>query len=461
MADGVSSERRGGPESPRKANDMDGDAGQRSRRGVLKHRRAVLAVVGVLLVLVGLLLVLRRGSVERRLKALRATGYPTSFAELAAYKQLPEGVENAAEVYLEAFANFAPPVDEADVPILGTAELPSRGAALPEPMAQAVSTYLARNAECLALLREASGVAQCRYHWDFQAYAAGLPALGDLKSCTRLLGLAAISYADKGEAAAALAYVEDGLQLSNSLADEPGLLSHLVRVACYGMTLGHLGQVLSVGGFTDEQLRDLGGRLAGIADTLDLTEVMVTERAFMIEWCKDPSLLTGLGGTGRLLKAPGIRRVGLHDCLDYMADCVEASKLPLRRRPARFTEIEKQVEELSFMHVMIEVVRPAMDRVVVLDLRFRAHLDLARAALAIERYRLARGTVPGELDELVPEYLQEVPLDPFDGQPIRYRRTESGYMLYTVLEDGQDNGGLGRGDVNRGEPHDWPFTVTR
>ena len=66
-----------------------------------------------------------------------------------------------------------------------------------------------------------------------------------------------------------------------------------------------------------------------------------------------------------------------------------------------------------------------MDRVAALDLRFRAHLDLARTALAIERYRLATGAVPSELDELVPEHLQEMPLDPFDGRPIRYRRTES------------------------------------
>ena len=411
--------------------------------------------------LVALLLLLRRGSVERRLKALRAAGYPTSFAELAEYTQLPEGVEDAAEVYLEAFALFSPPVDEANIPILGTAELPRGGAALPEPMAQAVSTYLARNVECLALLREAGGVAQCRYSWDFQAYAAGLPALRDVRSCAQLLGLAVISHADRGETAAASAYIEDGLRLGDSLAKEPRLLSHLVRVACYGIPLQHLGRVLSVGDFTDEQLRDLGERLAGIADTLDLTEVMVTKRVFMIEWCKDPSLLTGPGGTRRFLKVPGIWRVGLHDCLDYMADCIEASKLPVRRRLARLAEIEKQVEELSFMHVMFNVVRPAMDRVAALDLRFRAHLDLARTALAIERYRLATGAVPSELDELVPEHLQEMPLDPFDGRPIRYRRTESGYVLYTILDDGQDDGGVSRGEVKRGEPYDWPFIVTR
>ncbi|MHC4564077.1 MAG: hypothetical protein ACYS8X_15070, partial [Planctomycetota bacterium] len=110
-----------------------------------------MAVVAVLVVLVGVFLLARRGSVERRLKALRAAGYPTSFADLAEYNQLPEGAENAAGLYVDAFAIYSRPVDEANVPLLGTAELPPRGSPLPEPMAEAVSACLARNARCLAL----------------------------------------------------------------------------------------------------------------------------------------------------------------------------------------------------------------------------------------------------------------------------------------------------------------------
>ncbi len=268
-------------------------------------------------------------------------------------------------------------------------------------------------------------------------------------------------HAERGDTAAALAYIEDGLRLADSLRNEPGLINYLVRSVCRYQSLEGLERVLSATDLTDEQLRDLEETLARIATEADYTEVLVTERALMIEWCKDPSQLAELGGAGRLLKTPGIRTVGLHDCLDYMADCIEAAKLPAGQRLARFGEIEKGLEEKSFLHVLIGLLAPAMTHVTQLDLRRQAHLDLVRTALAIERYRLATGEVPEALAQLVPDYLDVVPIDPFDGEPIRYRRTEPGYVLYSIMEDGQDNGGRSRDDVKSDEPHDWPFVVTR
>ncbi len=35
-----------------------------------------------------------------------------------------------------------------------------------------------------------------------------------------------------------------------------------------------------------------------------------------------------------------------------------------------------------------------------------------------ERYRLATGDFPETLDQLVPDYLEELPPDPFDGEPL-------------------------------------------
>ncbi|MEN6578459.1 MAG: hypothetical protein ABFD90_19090 [Phycisphaerales bacterium] len=54
-----------------------------------------------------------------------------------------------------------------------------------------------------------------------------------------------------------------------------------------------------------------------------------------------------------------------------------------------------------------------------------------------------------------------MPVDPFDGRPIRYRHTQPGYLLYNVLEDGQDNGGRQREGINDADPRDWCFTVAR
>ncbi len=120
-----------------------------------------------------------------------------------------------------------------------------------------------------------------------------------------------------------------------------------------------------------------------------------------------------------------------------------------------------ELQQFSFLHAIAKNVLPTMTRVAELDVRVRAHLELAKAALAIERCRLATGQVPEKLEELVPQYLEQVPIDPFDGQPVRYRRTQPGYVLYRVDTDGQDNGGRERNEEDRDAPSDWCFIVTR
>ncbi len=61
--------------------------------------------------------------------------------------------------------------------------------------------------------------------------------------------------------------------------------------------------------------------------------------------------------------------------------------------------------------------------------------------LALENYRDSYGQYPKRLDELVPKQLKKVPLDPFNGKPLRYRLTDKGYLLYGVGSNGQDDGG--------------------
>jgi hypothetical protein len=63
------------------------------------------------------------------------------------------------------------------------------------------------------------------------------------------------------------------------------------------------------------------------------------------------------------------------------------------------------------------------------------------AAVAAERHRLRHGTWPDSLAALVPAFLAEVPADPFDGQPLRYRRLADGVVIYAVGPDGADDGG--------------------
>jgi hypothetical protein len=82
------------------------------------------------------------------------------------------------------------------------------------------------------------------------------------------------------------------------------------------------------------------------------------------------------------------------------------------------------------------------------SLRSAALLRCGIAGLAVERYRLANGRWPDALEQAVPKFLASVPLDPYDGKPLRFRRLEDGVVVYSVGPDGQDDGGK----LNRKNP---------
>ncbi|MBE0545612.1 MAG: hypothetical protein IH623_30140 [Verrucomicrobia bacterium] len=63
-------------------------------------------------------------------------------------------------------------------------------------------------------------------------------------------------------------------------------------------------------------------------------------------------------------------------------------------------------------------------------------------AIALKRHFLRHSEHPETLDALMPEFLSAVPIDYMDGQPMKYRRnTDGSFTLYSVGEDGVDDGG--------------------
>jgi MFS family permease len=64
--------------------------------------------------------------------------------------------------------------------------------------------------------------------------------------------------------------------------------------------------------------------------------------------------------------------------------------------------------------------------------------------LAIKAFKMEKGNLPKTLDDLIPEYLPEAPIDPFDGEYVRYLSDKR--IIYSVGKDLKDN--LGKeGDI--------------
>jgi hypothetical protein len=113
---------------------------------------------------------------------------------------------------------------------------------------------------------------------------------------------------------------------------------------------------------------------------------------------------------------------------------------------AAANSLEAEMSNLSPIHVLVKILVPSLSRAVVLHTRHAAQLDSAIVAVAAEKYRMVHGRFPGSLEELVPDDLPAVPIDPFAGKPLRLAKTQTGIVIYSVHENGIDDGG----DVSAG-----------
>jgi hypothetical protein len=132
--------------------------------------------------------------------------------------------------------------------------------------------------------------------------------------------------------------------------------------------------------------------------------------------------------------------------LRFANELVDAAKLPAEEAEERFKALLMKIHDEPYL---VRITGPSIIRIRDAERRTQANLRCAVAALAAERHRLAHNRWPDALDDLVKAgFLDVVPTDPYDGKPIRFKRTADGLILYSVNWDKIDNDGF----MNRDSP---------
>ena len=118
-------------------------------------------------------------------------------------------------------------------------------------------------------------------------------------------------------------------------------------------------------------------------------------------------------------------------------------------------DIDQQLEEIVKENVFLEILAPALGRIVLLSYRSQTDSFATLTILAILQYEKTHGTYPDSLETLVEAGLLEaVPMDPFSDEPLVYQRTEEGFTVYSVGQNFTDNGGV-PGTDRHGKPMVW------
>ena len=446
--------------------------------GKTSRLRNALVVMFALAVVYGAYRYTLHRMVEAKLDEIRKQGYPVTLAELDKWYPQPPPGENAADVYLAAFAKFNTWNTNGLIekryllPIIGNATLPDRTTPLPDDLERLASLYLADNAESLQLLHKGASLKQCRYPINLTGLDVSLPHLEEVRQGFRLVALDAVLQAEKGQRDEASDAVVDGACLAHSLDREPFLMSQLVRMAGQGIALIRLERVINRVPVTDN---DLSRHIAWVSEAEASDGVI---RGLVGELCLGNSLYAASGRRfsalvqggylwesfkwkKTLILAPSMalyRMTGFLD-IDYLnflsvlSDYINAWRQPLPARLGGEEVFINRIGDLPRWHLLSRTLLPTLGHALIRDTMHCAYLLSADATLSVERYRLANGRLPDLLGDLVPKFLDTVPSDPFTGQPLHYQKLATGYTVYSVGEDGKDDGGDEKKDIT--------FTVER
>lgn len=260
-----------------------------------------------------------------------------------------------------------------------------------------------------------------------------------------------LDLAQRGDADGALADCHAMLHCGTAIGDEPFLISMLVRVACQTASVSALERVLAQGSPSDQRLAAFQVRIEEAeAEPLFLYAVR-GERAgqvMMLENVRAGKVSAGaIGPRGTALDAlgvvPGIMTHQITGSLCYLNELVEIAKAPPETWAPPLAALEAKAPGLP---TLARLLAPAVTKPAAACIRNHAHLRCAATAIAVERFRLKVGRWPNSLDDLVRAcHLKAVPVDPFDGQPLRFKRLEDGLVVYSTGPDRtDDNGNLDR-----------------
>jgi len=285
----------------------------------------------------------------------------------------------------------------------------------------------------------------------------------DSREVVRLLNCDAHLRSQRGDHDGAAESCQAILNTGRSLKDQPFLISQLVRIAIQHIGVSALERTLGQGEVSDANLAKLQELLAKEAADDAFHHAMRGERAGghqVYQLLREGKVTISeiFGGTRmkgtppgpgeRLLDVfPGIVLGAYPDYLRSMNEQVRASKLKDVERSEAMKKIDDKLRKNRTL--LSSMIMPATGKVGDATQRSQALLRCSMAGLAVERYRLKNKHWPATLGDVVKAgLLKEIPPDPYAGQPLRFAKTPTGVVVYSVGPDKIDNAGT----LNRKNP---------
>lgn len=316
--------------------------------------------------------------------------------------------------------------------------------------------WVKRNEPVLALLREAAKRPECRFPvfsrtGELQMlFAALMPQLASMRELARFCLIRGHEFEGAGRTRQALECYLLAIRLGRKMIGDGFLITDLVGIAVEAIGLKATAECLDR---TDAD----AATLAWLAKSLDEVAArplswrgaMEGERAGVRQAV--PFLPQMMGPrAGGLLRSRLCRIVVPDRTMVAEVNAFYARLIALGKRPRwealrQIRDLQRRgwdVPGLSRWNFMAYMLVPAVFSCPPKYAGDEAQFDALRIAVAVLRYRKDTGRLPPDLKALTPKYLPKPLPDPFTGKPFVYRRTETGWKVYSLGPNLRDDGGV-------------------
>jgi len=272
--------------------------------------------------------------------------------------------------------------------------------------------------------------------------------------------------------------------------DDFTLVSAMIRVAIAGLGLSATAQALPADGWDESSLLALQQDWQAIDLGQTLETGMVGERVFGLT-AFEKVRQAGLRELFKLTSLGSRSSGGLEEMKDHIAGASVSAywrshmdmdelfylrhmqgRLELLRQlhtnasgfrlSAAVATQQNEIQTLlsaplaEYRYLFSANVMPSYARAFDTTIRNETERRLTVTAIALKRFHLRHGRHPETLAELVPQFLSAVPVDPWSGQPLCYHQNADGsFTLYSVGEDGRDDGGDATSAAPAKQPDLW------
>lgn len=414
-----------------------------------------------------------RRAYNRAIQEARDIGGPVTIEEIEAARKVWSDDENGALVLLrlrDRLDMINKDATATTLPVLGTHK-DKLGYRWSDDTIHAVEAFLQQHAAVFAEIDRLRQYDGGRFPFEMKPNPLDtlMPDRAFLRHAAKLVFLRMEFRVILGDTSRVADDIDLLFRHTGLLEGEGTLISSLIRLAIGALAEDGVQRALSLCSLNDQQLRRLDEMLAAFERTDCLEIGYRGDRALFLMATEDVNLRRA-GGTGNnpTLAMLPTELPGLHGVFQMdraaglrMYNRIVKSSTSQDRLKA-MTENEAEKASLPRLYLATEIMVPSLQRSVILDQNRIAQVRAARTGLAIERFRWDHDRFPERLEKLVPRYMPALPADPFDGKPLRYRVEPDAVIIYSIGEDGVDDGGYVTHRIPpETSPKDWGFVLLK